>query len=189
MIIGLGHQKRQGKDTFANMLQDSLNARGKYTRVLAFADPLYEICAKMYGHAGFLAKCRYDSDAGHLKETPLNPPLYGQISPRDILLRIGEKLREFDHLIWVNYALSYDSKDVVTIITDVRHPNEVEAIQKAGGKLVKIVRPSMPVNPKPDDIDGFLVGWDGWDYTINNDGDLTQLKVDAIAFANEVTRG
>ena len=69
MIIGLGHEKRQGKDTCAKMLFDIYASRGKFPTIVSFADPLYAFCHKMY--PGFLSKKEYDADTTGLKEVRL----------------------------------------------------------------------------------------------------------------------
>lgn len=60
------------------------------------------------------------------------------------------------------------------IITDVRFPNEAEAIKDRGGFIIRIDRPGVePVNAHPSET--ALDNWD-FDYRIANASDLVALK-------------
>ena len=123
------------------------------------------------------------------KKTNLGPEWSDRgipITVRDLLQRLGtDALRLGLHYnTWVN-ALMADYKCIPAdrapggwdcdnwIITDTRFPNEVAAIKKAGGIIVRINRPGIkPINDHPSEIslDGYK-----FDHIINNDGDLTFL--------------
>jgi hypothetical protein len=60
------------------------------------------------------------------------------------------------------------------VITDVRFPNEAEAIKKRGGKVISVVRPGhMDTGNHPSEtaLDGY-----NFDYVMYNDGSLESLK-------------
>jgi hypothetical protein len=60
------------------------------------------------------------------------------------------------------------------IITDVRFPNEAQAIKDKGGIIIRVDRPGVsPINDHPSEI-----GLDGWkfDYKIANVSDIFSLK-------------
>ena len=59
-------------------------------------------------------------------------------------------------------------------ITDVRFPIEVASIKRAGGMLVKINRPDVPVLEHPSEH--ALDDWDHWDLVIYNDGTLREFQ-------------
>lgn len=142
-LIGLSGKKRAGKDTFAG----GLIARGA-TRV-AFADPLKEAVLKVDPIIG-------------------RPPFPGVLSPQDdvrlstyvgalgwerakthpevrrLLQEYGVAIREIDPAFWVRTGLMRAvSIDGPVVVTDVRFPNEAEAISSAGGVLVRIDRPGL----------------------------------------------
>lgn len=77
---------------------------------------------------------------------------------------------------WLNTSLG-EKPDVVYpnwIITDVRFPNEAQAIKDKGGIIIRVDRPGVkPINNHPSET-----GLDGWnfDYKIANVSDLISLK-------------
>lgn len=86
------------------------------------------------------------------------------MTARDVVKYIGEWLRRLDENIHVNKVLrqaeTYGS--LLTIVTDVRRPNEVNAIKSKGGKVIRLLR--NPVNDKHDSETGL----DTPNYDINN---------------------
>ena len=124
--------------------------------------------------------------------------LYGNL--KKIIMKINEntKIREFlqalgtecmrntlSDNIWVA-ALMADYKHVDYnddeqpslpnwIITDVRFPNEAEAIKARGGIILRVNRPGYaPINAHPSEVG--LDAWD-FDYRIVNNSDVFDLKV------------
>lgn len=146
-LIGLIGKKRTGKDTFAERL---VQEHG-YTRV-ALADPLREAALALDPIVGTfplnvegLVRTREWrlSDAvetlGWEKAKDFIPEV------RRTLQRLGtESIRAIDDRFWIDAAfrkidaLREDGKPVV--VTDVRYPNEGDAIRAANGYLVRIVR-------------------------------------------------
>lgn len=59
-------------------------------------------------------------------------------------------------------------------ITDMRFPNEYDAIKSKNGIVIRINRPGVPVNDHPSEtaLDNFK-----FDYIINNDGTLEDFKI------------
>jgi len=59
-------------------------------------------------------------------------------------------------------------------ITDMRFPNEYDAIKSRNGIVIRINRPGVPVNNHPSEtaLDNFK-----FDYVINNDGTLEDFKI------------
>lgn len=69
----------------------------------------------------------------------------------------------------------------MAFVTDVRFPNEVEAIHAAGGYVVKVVRSikpdiAVPAHPSENALDGYT----GWDYTLTA-ATLPELRTKAAA--------
>ena len=134
VIIGLCGNAGCGKDTVASYFTSN------YLRCtsLAFADPIREI-AQIFG---FTKEQMSDRT---LKETK---DIFWGFSPRTFMQKVGtemfrEQLRDD---IWIKLAerriFNRIDKDEVRMvfITDVRFPNEVEAIRSWGGKIVKVHR-------------------------------------------------
>jgi hypothetical protein len=75
-------------------------------------------------------------------------PIEKQMTVRQFLQEIGtDAIRNHLHPnAWVNALLAGYSTDKKQIITDVRFPNEFNAIRAKKGLLVRITRPMMPDN-------------------------------------------
>ncbi len=173
MIIGFGHKKRVGKDTAAkfclSILRDNPRYRGKGVTRRGFADPLYDVCYKLYSWAGFQRREYYDEHPA-AKEVIL--PELGK-TPRKILIDVGTPVfRSYDDNVWINAALRANVPDVMCV-PDVRFINEALTIQKLGGVAVKVNNPRAAASH--DIADDGLNGFTGWDHVIENDGTLNEL--------------
>lgn len=140
----------------------------------------------------------YESDAPWVgDEEVLEMPM----TVRDLLQKLGtDAMRNGLHEnVWVN-ALMADYKmhkehfnDIANgretgdgypnwIITDTRFPNEAQAIKEKGGVVIKVERPGVgPVNDHPSEV--ALKDY-SFDYIINNDGSLDDLKEKVKDFLN-----
>ena len=102
------------------------------------------------------------------------------MSVRDLLQKLGtEAMRNGLHQnTWVNALFADFKEDMHWIITDMRFPNEYNAIKDKGGITIRVNRPGhgtsmtdlASAHPSETALDGFE-----FDYTINNDGDLEKL--------------
>jgi hypothetical protein len=173
-LIGLVGKARSGKDTFARGLVE----RG-YTRV-AFADPLREMVEAIdpvigVGVGGGAVRLRWAlltfGGWEGVKETAYGPEM------RRLLQQSGQAVRRLDEGFWLRVGLG-KARDVIAacpaaragaaVITDVRYTNEADAIQKAGGVLVRIVRPgleSTDTHASETELDRYPV-----DFTVRNSG-------------------
>lgn len=164
MFIALGHRRFVGKDTATKILIEEFAKRGIHAVRASFADKLKEECARLFGWAG-LRGPQYYEDRTKLKEVVL--PALGK-SPRTIWIEVGNALREVYPRIWIDLALKETRRPgQITIISDLRYPNEVVSIREAGGALIKITRKIAPVCDDP--ADSALADFDDWDYVISND--------------------
>ena len=175
MFIGFGYQKGQGKDTFADYLEKYLKQAGYSVRRTSFAEPLYELCYNVYGWAGFLPREAYQIEP-ELK----NKKLETGLTARQTLLNVGEHMREYDPTFWINHVFDSNKEAQFTIITDLRHINEVEAFKAARKKgteayMFKVER-HKEIDYAANDIDKILDGKDVWDFTIHNYGSLEDLE-------------
>lgn len=119
MIIGISGKMGSGKDTAATHLVE----RYGYRRV-ALADKLKEVAYDLFGIA-------YDAkdDRG-----------------RAIYQSLGEKMREIDPAVWINVVMRRIANAPLSsgtnfVISDVRYPNEIDAIHNAGGRVLRVSRP------------------------------------------------
>lgn len=199
MIIGLGHKKQVGKDTIAKILLYIISKENEGFLInkkdllqclyksyynfnstkwisMSFADKLKEVASIVFD-----IRKEYWNDPS-IKASLINNY---NLTGRDILQKIGESFRkEISPDIWVDSLFSrYDnlnyreySGDVVKpnlIITDVRMPNEAQAIKDRGGILIRVDRET---GYKDNHIsETALDDYQDWDYIIDNNGTLEEL--------------
>ncbi len=172
-ILAFGHQKRVGKDTAAGFVVSWLRTHNKVKKVVkaGFADKLKQVCYDVYGWAGLKPGPFYEEPGnGHLKEIIL--PRLGK-TPRQIWISFGNEVKNATHPdTWLDHLLETVRCDFL-VVTDMRFPNEANRIKDIGGRVVKLVRPSVPHTS--DAADDPLLHYDGWDDVLVNDSDLSGL--------------
>lgn len=136
MIIGLAGFKRTGKDTFASYFPSN------FTR-MAFAEPLKQAAAIIYDVSS-------EAFSDDLKDATNEK--WG-ITHRDMLINVGQKMREVDPDHWVKLMksriLSLADTDQHILITDVRQPNELQMIEHLGGAVYLVQRKGVAWNGHP----------------------------------------
>ncbi|WJN62761.1 deoxynucleoside monophosphate kinase [Streptomyces phage phiScoe15] len=175
LLIGLSGYAGSGKDEAAKVL-----VAGGWRRD-AFADRLreflYALNPLIPGHVG----------AGNLRLANV-VDAYGWDSAkrtfpevRSLLQRCGTEAgrQVLGSDVWVKALMSeFDAGSEALVVTDVRFPNEADAIRQAGGVLVRIERPGVGPNTAPDGtVHSSDVALDGYDFdvVVQNDGDVTDL--------------
>lgn len=166
LLIGFGHRARQGKDTAATAILNACDLETQ-VRLYAFADALKtEVrvsCAKCGGQFELIRQ---------FKEAGLMPGWvqFEEPKPRSLLQWWGTDYRRAkDDSYWVKrLRKTLDAQNPeVALVTDVRFPNEVEAIHEWGGILVKCERIGAPdVEVNEHISEAALDGFRGWDHTI-----------------------
>lgn len=128
-LIGVSGKARAGKDLFADTLNQVMRDLGYETyQVKKYADPLKNICRILTGSENW--------ETSEDKHEMLDS--YG-VSKREFMQIIGtECIREKFPNAWLNATLSKYDGSTPWIITDVRFPNEVKAIEDRGGLLIRI---------------------------------------------------
>ena len=162
-FILLGHRKRQGKDTFANMLKEHLGD----AKILSFAYPMKKILSTMKGLSMDEFENLKNSDA----QTRLE------------IQRFGQVMKEwFGEDVWKTLVevKAFDCKEKYIIVSDFRFPNEY--IDNA--TTIKIVR---DMEPSGDDhiSETALVDYT-FDLNIYNTGSLEDLNKTAFYIAEEL---
>ena len=181
MIIGLGHYSRTGKDTFADEFIKELHRGDAFfpAKKLSFASKLKQISHELYAGFGMREEAFYNTKAGApYRDIPLE---FINKTPVEIWIEVGMKLREVYPNTWRDYVLNNVSEGI-TLIPDVRFPNEAAAIQDSGidNILIKMVRPG--VAPRDSDADTALLGYSDWDYILGG-FQVENVKHDARRFA------
>lgn len=152
-------------------------------KIYNFADVLkQDICMNILGLT--YNQC-YGTDDDKNQPTHLqwdNKPL----SCRDAMQVIGTDIfRKLDADVWVKATIAkiFKEKPDLAIITDCRFPNEVDAIQNIGGKVIRLTR-----NPHNSDhlseciLDKDRFDWSKFDYIIDNNNSsiydqVTKIKI------------
>lgn len=197
MIIGIGCQKRVGKDTVADYLVKNYN----FTKG-SFAGPLKELCfliSERYNEKysdeellRFLAKWRsifapekdFDvvfSELLTIAYTGYNHNEVYMFTMQDdkyrfLLQYVGTDLfRKVMDNFWIRSLerqLAQIPKQISVVITDVRFPNEKEFVDSIG-TAVRIVRPDLETEEVHESETALLDA--DWKYIITNDGSLAKL--------------
>ena len=129
MIIGLTGLARCGKDTFCNYARQHLKSLNYESQRLAFADEL-----KKDVDVFLIEKLGISAFTEVTEEKEIIRPM---------LTTWGtEIMRKKDNLHWVKKVeeiINENQKEnIVSIVTDIRFPNEIEYIHKIGGKVVHL---------------------------------------------------
>lgn len=128
-LLGLAGQRGVGKDSFADALDRAFCMYQSSASRHAFADGIKDLTCALFGVTRQFIE--------HWKHVEANPPRLN-VPMRKILQDIGEQMRTIQPDVWVNTLRAQLSGD--SVITDVRHDNEIDAIVKWGGKIILIVR-------------------------------------------------
>lgn len=167
-LIGLIGKKRSGKDTAARFLvQDHGFVR------YAFADPLkaaaLHVDPWIYSHGDYYRLSEVIAARGENRAKEL-------AEVRRVWQDLGVAMREHvDPDVWLNATMrKVLAEDRPVVLTDVRFPNEADAIEAAGGLLVRVVRASAPT----DDAHVSETALDGRECgaTLVNDGTVEALR-------------
>lgn len=176
-LVGMVGRARAGKDSVAARLVECHGFR-RY----AFADALRRVAL-----AADPIVTPVDTVAGSVRLSELVAEVgwEGAKAHREVrrtLQALGVAVREVDPDFWVAAVLEEvgwaDRPPVV--ITDVRFPNEAEAITSLGGVLVRVIRPGLDESDQHVS-ETALADWPT-DFEILNDADITALngRVDAL---------
>lgn len=179
MIVAFGHESGVGKDTFARFVVEWVRLNHSNVEVImdGFAVPIYELCERMYGWAGFRSRNFYENRRD-LKEQIL--PLIGK-SPRTLLIEIGQFMRTYDPMFWIN-RIKHDNRQCLRILTDLRDPYEFDNVDCL---RVKIHKPGFQSSIPMDD---FLRSRQ-WDVTIERQEGLHLFRLQAFEFCETHLKG
>ena len=153
MIIGICGHKLEGKDTAYLLLKEAYGDRYTFHN-LKFATKIKQLCTLLFG---WTAEQMEDQS---WKET-IDPEwgfsfrqMAEWIGTKVLRNDICEQFPEYGKLIgkglWVKStikeALKLDNDNTIICITDVRAPNEAEAINKCGGEVIRLFRTGLSIN-------------------------------------------
>lgn len=148
-VIGLVGYAGSGKDTVARYMRD----HKKYERV-ASADPIKRMVMSLMEASGFVGRGIHpeDPDFYDFFEKHKNTEMFPGATLRRVLQTLGTEWgrKLIDQDIWVRCSIeitrSFLSSEHLVVWTDVRFPNEADAVlNEFGGQLWYIYRPGMDV--------------------------------------------
>lgn len=119
-----------------------------WVKLYNFADSLKEMCVNLFGltHEQVHGTEENKNEKIHLLWENMStgwPERTGEMTAREFMQFFGTNImRKIHHDVWVNACLNKIANEgsELSIIADVRFPNEVEAINKAGGKVLRLER-------------------------------------------------
>ena len=179
MIIGISGKAGSGKDTAAKMLEvlyanpdisyeDFANKRYKNfadIQIVHFADTLKETAQVLFRIG------EWETNTQEGKKTTIN--WIGK-TVRELLQGIGQGLRDaIDPNLWVKILFANTEGWSNYIIADVRYPNEVYAIKKRNGILLRIDRKGAGAGNHSSET--ALDNYKEWDVHIENNGSIEDL--------------
>lgn len=201
--IGFVGLKQSGKDTAADYLAETYGYKK-----LAFADPMREMAlrinpvvgigggdfvdevpwrAKGWGkrewrYADAVNFFGYEGAKEHFPEVRHFLQVLGTDAVRSVL---GEHVW-IDHLLErAEFHWAVIGPDAPIAVTDVRFPNEVEALKRVGFSIVRILRPGTSTDDTHAS-ETALAGYEA-DVTIPNDGPLEQLYAALETIVHDTT--
>lgn len=140
IIIGIGGQKRAGKNLVAETMSLQAQYNGLSTTISSFAYPIKDMLQYLFRNE--VPEGTFTSD-DH-KQDLVNITPDSALSVRTLLQKVGtECFRDIIHPdIWVYralYALPRFKENII-FFPDVRFENELKAIKKAGGHTIYVTR-------------------------------------------------
>lgn len=189
-LIGISGRKHHGKSAIALIIASLVQPQGsdRYAE-LAFAAELKNTCRTLWD----LSDAQLYGDQKEVVD-----PRWG-VTPRVIMQQMGSFARSVHKDTWVRVVIrqieearergrllekDQELQDllgewaklppVVTVVTDVRHANEVEAVRRLGGVIWKVVRPGMDdsdAHESETEVDKIEP-----DVTVENAGSLEDLQ-------------
>jgi len=179
-IISISGKIGSGKDTIADIIM-------QYTpyhrwQVKKFAGKLKDIAEILTG----VPKINFEDQ--EFKQQDMGPE-WG-MTYRDLLQKLGtEAMRNGLHKnVWVNalfadyqFNIEEDEQVHYWIITDSRFPNELAAVKEHNGIAIKVIRDSGNTIGTTHTSETALDDYTDWDYVINNNGTLEELKTQVLS--------
>ena len=165
-----------------------------FIKLYSFADPLKQMCIEILGltedqcygtndQKNSLTKLNWKdmpgityvpakSMGGSGDREIFAPRKTNNMTAREVLQYIGTDIfRKMYHDVWVDATLRKMKieQPEVAVVVDVRFPNEVEGIQKIGGKVIRLTRsPFKDEHDSETKLDKENFDWDNFDAIIDN---------------------
>ena len=147
-----------------------------FVKTYHFADTLKKLAVNLFDIAPMMVYGR-DGDKNSLthynwEDMPTDTGKTGRMTAREFLQYFGTTLvRKINNNAWVNATISRIQHEgsEVAVVPDVRFPNEVAAIKRAGGVVIRMER-DLFNDPHPCEsaLDADKYDWDNFDVIVPN---------------------
>jgi hypothetical protein len=182
-LIGISGKLRSGKDTLAAQLERIFNHDYQIAfSVVALADPLRRCVAALTG-------CQPQdllSQAFKASPSAIANPTGGFYTYRQLLQWMGDSLRVLNPDSVVDALWASLQPQGHDIISDVRTLNEVMAIKKRGGMVIRVERPGLAAWDRHA-TEIALDGYAGFDHLLVNDSTPVALEEKARLWLSGLT--
>jgi hypothetical protein len=170
-IIAFAGTKQSGKTTCANDVSEFFTRTtiARKVKIYNFADPLKkDICINILGLTE--DQC-YGNDMD--KNTPTDIIWDGKyLTAREVMQFVGTDLfRKMKNNVWADATIIKikNEKPSLAIIADCRFPNEVQAVQQAGGIVIRLTRkPFDSDHPSETALEKNNYDWNNFDIILDN---------------------
>jgi hypothetical protein len=184
--IGLSGWARSGKDTVANYIIEKYG----YTKA-SFAQPIREALVNLNPNIN-VGETNSASLATSVRLLGWEQLKDISVDVRPLMQRLGTEVgREmFGEDFWVDTALDRIPDGSKVVFSDVRYPNEANAVRDFGGKIYRIDRAG--VGPANEHASETALNDYGFDDRIDNSGTVEELyaQIDRVIDASKlVTKG
>lgn len=190
ILIGCSGKARSGKDSVGEFLVEELSEYGVVKA--AFADELKRQVAEHFdlSHAQLYGDLKEVEDERYIKpikydgENELQADYW---TPREIMQAYGQFMRTIDYNYWVKALFKQLAiKEIHSaVITDCRHPNEVDFVVNRGGYHVRTYREGADVIHNSNHIsETALDNYKVVDFKVINNDSLEELKLKARELAD-----
>ena len=126
-LIGLSGRRGSGKDTVAQLIQQLQPERSWQIR--SFGDAIKSVCAALTGEE----TTPYYAQTGKAELLPAF-----QRSRGELLQQVGQAMRVWEPLVWVDAFFARLQPAAFTLAPDVRFPNEADPIRARGGLMLRV---------------------------------------------------
>ena len=126
-LIGLSGRRGSGKDTVARLIQQLQPQR--IWQIRSFGDSIKSVCAALTGEE----VAPYYTQRGKAELVPTFKRTRGEM-----LQQVGQALRAWEPLVWVDAFLAGLPPDAFVLVPDVRYPNEADPIRARGGLVLRV---------------------------------------------------
>lgn len=180
MIIGLSGYAQSGKDTTAELLCLNYGFK-RISFALPMRDALYTLNPYlMHDDLGYSYRLADDVDEHGWDKAKQNPEV------RRLLQVMGTEVGRqiFGESFWIEQAFKRAAEYERVVFSDVRFPNEADAIKNHGGQVWRINRhnhPAVNAHASEHAMDNYM-----FKHVIYNDGTLDDLSDEVFMLAKQL---